>query len=154
MGCDIHFYVEKKINNKWQCIDNILPNIDFDENDEHCLDFYIESIYTNRNYFLFGILAGVRSYCEEPISEPKGLPDDVSDIIKELSNNYGVDGHSHSWLTLKEILDYDWDSVEKVCFEEYEYNYINDFKHVIKKLISCSIDVSLLDIRCVFWFDS
>lgn len=68
-----------------------------------------------RNYDLFAALAGVRNgrgfagvYTGEPlkpIAEPRGVPDDADPrTVKYLS-----DEHTPSWLTLTEILDYDWD---------------------------------------------
>lgn len=66
--------------------------------------------YGGRNYTLFSILAGVRNYDElEPISPPRGIPEDASvDYLEEVNRLEG-DGHSHSWFTLKEILDFPWD---------------------------------------------
>lgn len=108
MGCDIHFYIEKKVKNKWVCTDKIIPNIDYDEDDPHDLDYELCSKYIGRSYSLFGILADVRNYDFNYISLPKGLPNDVSKEIKEWSDRWGNDGHSHSWFTLKELLDFNW----------------------------------------------
>jgi hypothetical protein len=76
------------------------------------------SPYDGRNYDLFAMLADVRNGrgfagCNTgdgftPISEPKGVPDDASAYYKWQANRYGVDGHSHSWLTLAELKAYDW----------------------------------------------
>lgn len=91
MGCDIHCYAEIKKNNKWEEV-----------------DFGYE-IYDGRNYFLFSVLAGVRNkYKIRPIKEPRGLPDDVCNSIKKGSEDWGIDGHSHSWYTLKELCDFNW----------------------------------------------
>lgn len=43
-----------------------------------------------------------------PISEPRGLPVDVSAVVRSQSDSYGIDGHSHSFLTVAELLAYDW----------------------------------------------
>lgn len=68
-----------------------------------------EGFYTDRSYYVFSILADVRNARGfVPISEPKGLPDDVSPLVKRSSDSWGCDAHSHSYLTLKEIMDYDW----------------------------------------------
>lgn len=34
------------------------------------------------------------------------MPDDIHYITKEMSDSWGVDGHSHSYYTLKELMDY------------------------------------------------
>jgi hypothetical protein len=39
---------------------------------------------------------------------PKGLPPDVSPLVKQESDGWGEDGHSHSYFTLKELKDYNW----------------------------------------------
>lgn len=55
-------------------------------------------IHGDRNYSLFTLLAGVRDYSEKtiPISNPKGLPDDMSIQAKEAAERWEVDGHTHS----------------------------------------------------------
>jgi len=107
MGCDIHIYTEKWIDGEWQCIDKKYKNEDAEEYDTP--KYNREPIYSSRNYRLFSILADVRNAFDiEPISYPKGLPDDVSDFVKEWSADWGVDGHSRSFLTVQELLDYKW----------------------------------------------
>ena len=53
-------------------------------------------------------MAGVRDYTNSivPVSEPKGVPEDCSLYVKKANEDWDSDGHSHSWLTLKEIRDY------------------------------------------------
>lgn len=86
-----------------------------------------------RNYCFFAILADVRNGRGfagvdtgdgfNPISEPRGLPEDVSIEVKRQFDNYGVDGHSHSYITLKELLEYDWDqkTIHRGIVDEKEY---------------------------------
>ena len=111
MGCDIHLYTEKKVDTKngddvWFCCDYFM-------HDEHYVRGYTKEddlshveIYGTRNYVLFGILANVRSDEYNPIAEPRGLPDDVSDIVKQAAVDWDGDGHTHSWLTAGEIFRY------------------------------------------------
>jgi hypothetical protein len=78
-----------------------------------------EEWYEGRNYNLFAMLADVRNGRGfagiktgegfTPIAGPKGLPPDVSGKIQKASDEYGCDGHSHSWHTLQQLLDYDWE---------------------------------------------
>jgi hypothetical protein len=68
-----------------------------------------------RSYIWFAVLANVRNgygfagvYTHEPlvpISEPRGLPEDIGEGAAEFCEHYD---HTPSYLTLKEILDYDW----------------------------------------------
>ena len=74
--------------------------------------------YEGRNYNVFAILANVRNGRGfagvdtgdgfVPIAEPRGIPEDASDYYKHQVEAYGENGHSHSYLTLQELLDYDW----------------------------------------------
>ena len=50
----------------------------------------------DRNYTRFAALAGVRG--DGPT--PKGLPKDVSESTKLYSDEWGLDGHGHSFLDL------------------------------------------------------
>jgi hypothetical protein len=107
MGCDIHLYTEKlkSVNSvdKWVNCDHwkLNPYFGYDEYEE---EWELVSLYRGRNYGLFSLLAGVRG--NDEICPPKGLPDDVSDIIKKNSDRWGSDGHSHSYFTLAELKEY------------------------------------------------
>lgn len=88
MGADIHAYAQV-----------FTPALGWTEVKD------LDEPFGERNYDVFGFLANVRNYAHSPvISEPRGLPegawgDDHSDF------------HSHSWLSLAELLDYDYDRV-------------------------------------------
>jgi hypothetical protein len=114
MGCDIHICTEKLSekndgSKKWVNCDNWRYNEHYNsKNPEGEQKLNIQSIYSGRNYTLFSVLAGVRDYSGESkcISQPKGLPKDISKETKAESKRWGGDGHSHSYLTLKEIKDF------------------------------------------------
>ncbi len=118
MGCDIHFYVERKVDNVWCSADRWEPNPDADEEGQPSLTItYSERFYSDRNYDLFSILADVRNGsgfagCDTgdgfvPIDEPRGLPADVSEEVLADSISWNGDGHSHSWFTVAELFEYD-----------------------------------------------
>lgn len=86
--------------------------------------------YDDRNYSLFAILANVRNGYGfagvdtgdgfVPISEPRGLPDDLSFPREpDWSDDDAADNepflgdHSFSWVSLAEVLFYDYDRVTK-----------------------------------------
>jgi hypothetical protein len=189
MGCDIHFYVEQRFINDedkedkkgiWVSIDRWCINffsIMYREESIPRWDVeFTEQYYWKRNYFLFSILAGVRNhYNVVPIAKPRGLPDDVTLEIKELSISEGVDAHSHSWLTLKELVEFNWDRRFDYVHHYKTYKGLNKIRHFIKFLYykikpltyreACKefhadvIDrLSKLgnneDLRIVFWFDN
>lgn len=70
-------------------------------------------LYNGRNYNLFSMLAGVRNgyrsngntYEITPIDYARGVPSDASDAYKQYADEWGVDGHSHSYFTLTELDD-------------------------------------------------
>jgi hypothetical protein len=118
MGCDIHILAEVRVDGKWQKVGSVfVSDYSFEKGK------LVDAPYSGRNYDLFAILANVRNGygfagCDtgdgfNPISTPRGLPDDVSPEMKKYSNEYGIDGHSHSWLTLRELIDFDWNQTTK-----------------------------------------
>jgi hypothetical protein len=119
MGCDIHLAVERRVrylsqpNDTWERAERVVPSRWSGEGMER------EDWYDNRNYSLFAILAGVRNGSGfagtdlgdpvVPISEPRGVPEDVSDEVRKEIEQWDIDGHSHSWFTIGELLAFDWD---------------------------------------------
>jgi hypothetical protein len=92
MGCDIHSYAEKKTDNRWKMIPDLNP-------------------FDWRSYGMYGFLANVRNYSAvPPISEPRGLPDDASEDVKDKKEYWDTDAHSASWLSLTELLGFDYDA--------------------------------------------
>ena len=88
MGCDIHSQAEKRINGRWTRIDGLEP-------------------FDWRSYGMYAFLAGVRNYSAvTPLSEPRGLPDDV-DYVEDAEHWLGE--HSFSWLSLDELLSFDYE---------------------------------------------
>lgn len=138
MGCDVHMFAEawnKKIK-AWEAIHQPLGPCDecsgtgktsgYDGRKNKC--YMCEgkktrspNWYEGRCYDDFSILADVRNGLGfagiptgagfNPINEPRGVPEDASDEYKGHVESWNGDGHSHSYQTLKELLDYDWSQV-------------------------------------------
>lgn len=114
MGCDIHFYVEKLAEGQWASADKWTKGEEVGE----LFVAHGDCFYRRRNYDLFAILANVRNGIGFagiktgggfiPIADPRGLPADVTEQVQAASERWSGDGHSHSHLSLKELLDYDW----------------------------------------------
>jgi len=114
MGCDIHLFVEVKgKDGKWR-IRRKSEEVKIGDSFS-----YKRSLFDpGRNYDLFAILANVRNGFGFagvktgdgfiPMSKPKGIPDDASDYYMKKAEDYGCDGHSHSWHTLKDLLEFPW----------------------------------------------
>jgi len=115
MGTDIHLQIEVKINGGWKWINSYLPL-------GICKWAYIP-LDTNRNYYLFSMLANVRNGdMFEPISEPKGLPEDISDELYDYYYKGNLGDHSYSYLNAKELKDYFERTKNKIATEE---GYVN-----------------------------
>jgi hypothetical protein len=92
MGCDIHSYTEKKTEQGYESVD-FAP-------------------FDWRSYGMYAFLAGVRNYSGiTPIAEPRDLPDDVSSAVKQHAEDWNGDGHTHSWLSVKELTEFDYDQM-------------------------------------------
>jgi hypothetical protein len=93
MGCDIHAHAEKRNERgRW-------------------IEVAIDEPFSNRNYGVYGFLADVRNYSAvPPLAKPRGLPRDVSSAVKEASDGWDSDGHSHSWLSLEELGAFNYDA--------------------------------------------
>ena len=104
MGCDIHTFLEmKKTINGTEVWVNIDPHIycGYEDKLEH------QSIANVRDYELFAVLAGVRNREEvKPILEPRGVPDNCHKITLDNYISWDSDAHTSSWLTIKELKDY------------------------------------------------
>jgi len=130
MGCDIHMFCEfQNEKGKWEKAGAMFPyeyakkdkpviETLFDDGDKYTYNQWLtDQPYHRRNYDVFAWLADVRNGsgfagCDtgdaiQPVAEPRGLPEDVSNAVKKLSDDYGSDGHSHSYLTLAEIIQAD-----------------------------------------------
>ena len=154
MGCDIHCNLEYRRNKEsdWYDIDLYKKNEYFGEDDEP--EYWKVSLYNGRSYFLFGLLAGVRNYSVEPISQPRGVPDDVSESIKEYYNKWGDDAHTPSWYTLYELKSAQKTLDERVLQElidAIELRYLQSENYRYNKTLTEDEEKR---IRLVFWFDN
>lgn len=113
---------------------------------------YSDQPYGGRCYRLFGLLAGVRDTSIDMVVPDRYgyLPDDVSVEIEDLSDEWGIDAHSHNYLTLRELMD---SKYNKMSTEELEEMGIDSyfFKTLLPDLQKFG---NPDDIRIVFWFDN
>lgn len=107
MGCDIHMHLEYKKNGKWWCGNYYRINPYYYEKGSNEPKYTKECWCESRDYGLFATLANVRNYSgNDYIDDPRGLPEDVTAEVEEDSDYWGIDGHSHSYLTLRELIEY------------------------------------------------
>lgn len=92
MGCDIHCYAERRTTDGYECLSDAKP-------------------FDWRSYGMYGFLANVRNYSAvPPISMPRNLPVDMSPDVRAASEAWASDGHSHSWLSVAELLAFDYNA--------------------------------------------
>ena len=143
MGCDIHLFAEIKINGNWIAdLERTAEMYDYDG--------------SNRVYAAFAILAGVRNDLNIiPIAEPKGIPADASESYKIVCEDWGKDGHSHSYLTLKEFNNYNYCFAEGALTTEQMKRLANAKNHIDNNIFS-NFDACREEdeVRIVFFFDN
>jgi hypothetical protein len=149
MSCDIHFHSEVKINGRWEHYST--PSV------RHCYPF-------------FALLCGVRLDEEDPtpISGPRGLPGDISAVTRFEADLDVEDGHSHSWICAKELVEVDdrwsaWHSKKYPGKSAWE-THLDIEHHLIGYLFGNSWaaftkypeerPAGIEDVRWVFWFDN
>ncbi len=137
MGCDIHVFTEVKIKGQWYAYGH--PNV-------------------YRSYTLFALMAGVRnSQNIMPISLPKGIPDDCSNVVQHAAED--GDGHSHSWLSATEIVELEdrWYKINpdhNPDLEHHLFGYLEGNSWAGFTRYPDSRPEWIEDVRFVFWFDN
>ena len=118
MGCDIHAAIEYRESTEgpWKAL--LFKDPQFGKLSWHDKEL-TASLDIDRDYDLFAILGNVRNGLGfagvktgegfDPMSDGRGIPDDIShEAYEALSEE-----HSATWVTLAEILAYDWDRTTK-----------------------------------------
>lgn len=117
MGCDIHMHVEKREKGAWRFVapkELGIPIYEDYGNEDGPNGFWeVEerweeetgAAWEPRNPNLFALLANVRNWNERipPLDDPRGVPPDASSEYRNEVEEWGVDGHSHSYFTIAEL---------------------------------------------------
>lgn len=150
MGCDIHPWAEVRgEDGTWVAVtDDAFPLDEFDR------EFYGKNASPHpfdwRGYRMFGWLADVRYQDIEPLDEPRGLPDDLSQRLTAEWEKERDWSHTPSWFLVAELLGVNYDggvdrgeSLRDVLGSLY-------FEHL--EVLAGLGDPK--DVRVVFWFDN
>lgn len=137
MGCDIHIVLERNLgNDNWIGVHNF-PYYRMAKTDAGCCFPPAEE----RNYNRFSKIAGVRG--EGP--DPRGVPENVSVLAQAEIDDWGSDGHSHSWLPIVEAAK---------LFAETAYE-LDDFGKKYPESHFFGLEPEEVAAhRIVFWFDN
>ncbi|WP_051294167.1 hypothetical protein [Pseudoduganella violaceinigra] len=108
MGADIHLWVETRVAKSWQFANRYTTDT---TDPEAWVEW--EEPFCERNYLLFALLANVRNARTkfEPIVPVRGVPTDISEVGARIVREWEFDGHSHSWATAAELLQYSWNDL-------------------------------------------
>ena len=133
MGCDIRSFAEVKRKGNWEKV-----------GDHFSLDEYDKKYYKKdkgenpfdwRSYTMFSFLADVRNRGTlKPICEPKGVPTDLSEEISDEYDSWYENGHSASHLTLKELIDFNYNKISsenetyKDTLGEWFFKHLDELK--------------------------
>ena len=140
MGCDIHMHIEVKYKGRWRHYS--APDVD-------------------RRYALFSKMADVRNVGDiQPISQPKGLPDELDEITLLAYRLWDGDAHSESWLSSSELAElmvwWDAHKDQHGISDPFGYVFGNEIDSIVKypKDFERLRGLGLEDVRAVFWFDN
>jgi hypothetical protein len=155
MGCDIHIVIEQKWRDRWVGVRTsqgfVTGGYAGEENS------WAYPALGGRNYAFFARLAGVRGDGPPPL----GIPSDASDLTLMQVLDWGEDGHSHSYLPLKEFAAR-WchgDPKFVAAMAAERLNGEDRAYAVLLNRASISVfdphnDLDIDDFRVVFWFDN
>lgn len=145
MGCDIHTVAEVRRDGRWHSVGQYEWLSVYSDADPE------DAPFEWRHYMMFALLAGVRNYEGiEPITQPRGMPSDAS--MEALAKRSYWTGHTPSFVTLRELAEFDYDRpMHKGGAMTYR-EAIDDrfFRHVEALRRLGPID----DVRVVFFFDN
>ena len=172
MGTDIHIYAERKLQDgQWAMERKFEGNSvkSFDVNPEELSNNYsswCRPTISGRNYRFFAALAGVRG--DGP--DARGLPKDVSPFVAEEAISWGGNGHTHSWMSARELIPIFMrhkmpeedvvkitkDRLDGTSPEELLANVCSDYigVHIPRKWTENTESIDIDRVRFVFWFDN
>jgi len=104
MGCDIHAVLEKKHEGAWvgvHAFPYLGEGVEISAIGKEIGYKHASWFFRNRSYTFFGEIAGVRAPSSTSL-EPRGVPDDASELARMELAGWDGDAHTHTWATPKE----------------------------------------------------
>jgi len=148
MGIDITSYTEVHRAGCWECVHKSWP-------------FY------DRNTTLFAFLGhdiakrwAAQSYVIPQISPPRGLPTDLSPEVRAESDRLADGAFYSSWLTLDELLNFDYDQLMVTRSAAPEHRVLHvPLREELGDSLQARLDAlrdefgAQGEVRIVYWFD-
>lgn len=140
MGCDIHGWIEVRPYD-W---DKKYWNAVFDVD------------HLTRDYLVFSRMFGVRDYVNaQPIAANRGIPengmhDEFSDWRAKDLTYWEGDGHSHTWISLQEIIDNE-SKITEPYQDRINFSRWTMLFNIMKEL---GKEYGIDNVRLTVWFDN
>ena len=148
MGCDIHVYLEKNVDEKY----DIWQRVGLYRIDEYDKNIKVVDPYNCRNYDLFAILAGVRGQKDALVS-PRGLPKNLSQEVEKEEKWWEGGYHTPTWYDLSELYLY-----RKMYKDKEDYgcliNFVDSIEYYLDFAGEYVYEVKPNQYRVIMWFDS
>ena len=137
MGCDIHYVVERNVQGSWIGLFGKHPRA---------------GLAGERDYEFFTELAGVRGSSKTQ-RYPQFIPAGISELALYEVTQYGSDGHSHSWMSVKDFSEI-YMRVNPKQFER-DWDKEHPWEVVFGKPYFLNRDEDKIEeYRVIFWFDN
>lgn len=148
MATCIHVYSEVRQNNEWIATARDSYNEE-KPNRFGWVNSTMARVPCPEKYPFYGLLLdGVRSSWPWSFHQ-RGMPEDVSEEVRSVSDSFGFEAYGHSHITLKELVE---KYLELMVSGPEAKELMVYLRQLIDSLLSISEDHH--DVRIVFWFDS
>lgn len=144
----IHVYSEERKNGNWVATDKDSYNEER-PNRFGWINAQMRRVPCPESYRFYGLLLDGARYSWPWSFYQKGMPEDVSEEIRNVCDSFGFEGYGHSYLTLKELVE---KYLELLVSGESAKELLSYLRQLIEQLPKHVENHN--DIRIVFWFDN
>ena len=144
----IHVYSEYRQRGRWVAVAQETYNEE-QPNRFGWINAYMQRVPCPENYRFYGLLLDGARYSWPWSFHQKGMPEDVSEEVRNVCDSFGFEGYGHSHLTLKELVE---KYLELMVSGQETKGLMAHLRELIDNLPKHVEDHR--DVRIVFWFDS
>jgi len=148
MGCYIHIHMETRLSEK-ESWSETSGNFGSEK-------WPATAPFDDRNYITFAFLADVRNYDDwiPCVIPPRGFPKDACEGVRMQFEEWSGDAHTPSWLTLEELMSYDYGVFIKD--DEGKPSPLSEWlgEKFFKEMHQMLDHGDPNNVRIVFWFDN
>lgn len=149
VATEIHVFSETLLDGEWTAdkADSYVQEL---PNRFGWINSSMEQVPCPKQAWLFGLLVDEVRHTWPWSFHEKGLPEDASPQVKQISKSWGIDGYAHSYLTLQELYEKSLELLIDPREEAKELlEYLGELVTAIPKT-STNLD----EHRIIFWFES